>query len=706
LQLPNINACPLDIQNAICEEFEGAECSVEVSPELSEPPFNFPFHALGRKIHLLPSGSTTPKDFYQISATSEGTIITDGLSSEYLHLVLKGGDDWRTPLQKVFNEKLGVNWYFLVMELQTSTVHFHTLHAQTKPIKSYAECTALWFSELKQISISPTLPKSKMSKKIVKKSLAEKNIADAEVNGKATTTKTTKNNNGQKIIRKKPATAAVSATVSPTATGITEDDTKIRNDSSVNGKKMVSPKAQSPLMNQMNGENYINGDGSADSGVSLVDSDTEKSSKCTKGSSEPDEQDRIPSTVKQNESVNDVNIATLIPTVKANLKTSNNDNVDNTDSANIRITSIKGNTAIYHNDLPSPFITRRSSMKYEMSGRVGRILEEEEKEKSDRCGGDVQLTDGHSLSDRCVNGRDPLIPMRRSAIAHINSTFPRSFLSNGSDSLQRLPSRDDISMIRKFADEEVPPVQVLQLVLKQFSYKELGELRQVHPHWDELCGQTLNSGYYELIKKADKLLTDCQRRVHSEPDLHDALSTLTSVQVHILNPVDVLRPAMDEGVCCFPYGELLDRTFRVVEKAKEMMEGRRDITVDWKPVAELARRAQLHYKFNLATLMEEKLGEVIRLKALQSIQRIDSFMIDSTYSCNRTLHRATNMARDELEWEIEQLRHQNAQLKKDNRELKKDCMRLEARVEIIENKFKTMARLLHVPENFNIPTLV
>lgn len=28
--------------------------------------------------------------------------------------------------------------------------------------------------------------------------------------------------------------------------------------------------------------------------------------------------------------------------------------------------------------------------------------------------------------------------------------------------------------------------------------------------------------------------------------------------------------------------------------------------------------------------MEEKLGEVVRLKALQSIQRIDSFMIDST----------------------------------------------------------------------------
>ncbi|EJW70938.1 hypothetical protein WUBG_18157, partial [Wuchereria bancrofti] len=87
---------------------------------------------------------------------------------------------------------------------------------------------------------------------------------------------------------------------------------------------------------------------------------------------------------------------------------------------------------------------------------------------------------------------------------------------------------------------------------------------------------------------------------------------------------------MDEGVCCFPYGELLDQTFRIVGKAKEMMEGRKDVTINWKSVAELARRAQLHYRSNLAAMMEEKLGEVIRLKALQSIQRIDSFMIDST----------------------------------------------------------------------------
>lgn len=64
-------------------------------------------------------------------------------------------------------------------------------------------------------------------------------------------------------------------------------------------------------------------------------------------------------------------------------------------------------------------------------------------------------------------------------------------------------------------------------------------MRRVHPHWDELCGQMLNSGYYELIHKADVLMTECQRRVNSEKYLQRPLQTLTNLQVHVLNPVDV-----------------------------------------------------------------------------------------------------------------------------------------------------------------------
>lgn len=33
------------------------------------------------------------------------------------------------------------------------------------------------------------------------------------------------------------------------------------------------------------------------------------------------------------------------------------------------------------------------------------------------------------------------------------------------------------------------------------------------------------------------------------------------------------------GVCCFPYGELLDQTFEIVKKAKEMIGGKRDVSL-------------------------------------------------------------------------------------------------------------------------------
>ncbi|MCP9260001.1 hypothetical protein DINM_003390 [Dirofilaria immitis] len=430
----------------------------------------------------------------------EGVVVTDGLASEYLHLVLEGGDDWRTPLQKVFNEKLGINWCFLVMELQSGAAHFHIV--------------------------------------------------------------------------------AISSTTIPTAVGVPNDDTKSEN-IPVNNKKTVVSKGRNSLMNGMDGENYINGDGSADSGISLLDSDTEKSSKCMK-SHELSEHEPIPSTVKQIEIVNGSEFviprAIPITTSKTNLETTNKDNIST---------------------VPESFTMRRNSIKYEIHKKVERILEEEEKEKSEDWDKSAsELISNQNMANHCLNGRDISgeIRMKRSMPVHISSIFPKNFLSNGPNSLQRLSSRDDILLTRRLVDEEMPPVQ-------------LGELRQVHPHWDELCGQALNSGYHELIKKADKLLTDCQRHVHSEPDLHDVLSVLTNVQVHILNPVDILRPAMDEGVCCFPYGELLDQTFYIIEKAKEIMEGRKDIIIKWKPVAELARRAQLHYKSNLKALMEEKLGE-------------------------------------------------------------------------------------------------
>lgn len=89
---------------------------------------------------------------------------------------------------------------------------------------------------------------------------------------------------------------------------------------------------------------------------------------------------------------------------------------------------------------------------------------------------------------------------------------------------------------------------VLQLVLtKCLNYEHLGRLREVHPHWDEIAGQLLNSGYYKLLERSDKLLMTLQRKVVSDPGLHYATSVLTNIQMHILNPVDIMRAVLDEG---------------------------------------------------------------------------------------------------------------------------------------------------------------
>jgi hypothetical protein len=66
-------------------------------------------------------------------------------------------------------------------------------------------------------------------------------------------------------------------------------------------------------------------------------------------------------------------------------------------------------------------------------------------------------------------------------------------------------------------------------------------------------------------------MTECQRRVNSEKHLQRPLQVLTNLQVHVLNPVDILRAAMDEGVLCFPYGEILDKSFDLLNKIDQVM---------------------------------------------------------------------------------------------------------------------------------------
>ncbi|PIO59239.1 hypothetical protein TELCIR_19304, partial [Teladorsagia circumcincta] len=95
---------------------------------------------------------------------------------------------------------------------------------------------------------------------------------------------------------------------------------------------------------------------------------------------------------------------------------------------------------------------------------------------------------------------------------------------------------------------------------------------------------------------SDKMLMKLQRQLPADPSLHFPTSILTSVQVHILNPVDIMRA----------------------------------IKVKWEPVAMLAKRASLHYRTQLERTMEDRLGEGLRLKAAQRILRLDSFLVEST----------------------------------------------------------------------------
>uniref|UniRef100_A0A0N5A223 Telo_bind domain-containing protein n=1 Tax=Parastrongyloides trichosuri TaxID=131310 RepID=A0A0N5A223_PARTI len=236
-------------------------------------------------------------------------------------------------------------------------------------------------------------------------------------------------------------------------------------------------------------------------------------------------------------------------------------------------------------------------------------------------------------------------------------------------------------------------VTALQLVLKTLSFKELGEKRQVHPHWDELCGQLLNTGYYKLIDEADKMLSECQRNVHINENLINPIKILTNFQLYILNPVDILRAPMDEGILCFPYGLILDKSFELINKVKQMISLDIDpeTKVDWEELAELAGKAQVHYKKFIEGEVEKRMGEVNKLTAQQRLQRIDSFIIETTVE---QIQKQTIHNKDELQWEMEQLKLQNTNLKKDNREMKAQMMRFEGRIEMLERKFKTIARLL------------
>ncbi|VDM43480.1 unnamed protein product [Toxocara canis] len=605
----------------------------------------------------------------------EGDVISDGQAGESLHLVLAGGNDWRTPIQQLFNKNSGSEWAILVLELQSGSAHFEILTPNTKCTQKHIENTVLW---LMPLCMEPPA-KPRLVKKVLVKKSPETSTASS-----GNSTKTIKTSTGTKIIRKKIATKdgviALNGDLKEKSS-LESSGTAMKATGSSSNEKTTKSRELAKKAEKANGDGS-----SVDSGISLADSDNEKSQKIDVNIAEGDDRDKERLEMSMNEWV------TPCTTPDSALKAVEAEASFVPKSGNIRQDEISTSfTVTLSSNEPMTSEKHRT-------GRMESIVEEDEKHHLKGVTGDgcefsktaqARLTNGHVSSDeRCSPG----LSSSSSRLSPPSYASDRVVIQQAASNERRKAPVLDISGrdMSSRGNTEMP-VQVLQQVLKLFTYKELGEMRQVHPYWDELCGQALNSAYYELVRKADKMLTDCQRRVHNERELHNVLALLTNVQVHILNPIDILRPAMDEGVCCFIYGDLLDKIFAIVAKAKRMMNGEYDMVVDWKSVAELARRAQIHYKVNLEAAMEEKLSDVIKLKALQRIQRIDSFIVDSTVT---KLEKAAHMARDDLEWEIEQLRQQNSQLRKDNRELKKDYMRLESRVEVLENKFKTIARLL------------
>ncbi|CAK5006665.1 unnamed protein product [Meloidogyne enterolobii] len=293
-------------------------------------------------------------------------------------------------------------------------------------------------------------------------------------------------------------------------------------------------------------------------------------------------------------------------------------------------------------------------------------------------------------------GHSPSPPLRNSALS-------RSVGSRGA--LSRSPSAaasHNLQMVRGMLGTFRMPVPALQQILGLFSFKEIGILRRVHPHWDELAGQLLNVAHFRLIQRAQHLLTDCQRRVTREPRMAQPVKLLTRLHVHALNPVDGMRAFMDEGVLCFPYGAFLDQAFSLLSRIDLMIENNyfdeekqekeyneADNLMD--KLAEITKKAVLHYKQWVEPEAEKRMSELYRVSAQQRLQRIDSFLVESSVS---RVEREAEKNRNEMSWEMEQLKQQNTQLKKESRDLRQLCQRLDQRVDVLERKFKTMARLL------------
>lgn len=182
--------------------------------------------------------------------------MTDGLAGETIHLVLEGGNNWQAPIQEAFNTKIGPTWSFVVLELYNGVAKFHHFTPCSESTDLWMDCVVLWIVPLTK---EGTPMKNKVVKRVVKKSSPEKVL-----NGTTTPT-ATKPPAGPKVIRKKAMAF----------TNISAVNTTNAYPTSAEAKKSTSEK----FLKSRESVFHNNGDGSTDSGVSLTDSDNEKSQK-------------------------------------------------------------------------------------------------------------------------------------------------------------------------------------------------------------------------------------------------------------------------------------------------------------------------------------------------------------------------------------------------------------------------------------------
>lgn len=81
------------------------------------------------------------------------------------------------------------------------------------------------------------------------------------------------------------------------------------------------------------------------------------------------------------------------------------------------------------------------------------------------------------------------------------------------------------------------------------------------------------------------------------------------------------------GVICFPYGLILDKAFELLDRIEFVIRQNEEVDdalLNWERLAELSRRAQVHYRKIVELEAERRMAEVYKFSAAQRLQRIDS----------------------------------------------------------------------------------